>query len=354
MISLRRLFVPVMLTACALLIALQWQAAAGLRGTEALADYFEISPYATMMVFLMWCGLPFFRPTQYRSHVPSKAAVAIFRDRWPLLLFPFLLTPIFNASYTIAKSSIPYLFGYHWEDYCAHLDQLLFGEDPWRITHAFIGPGATRALSIVYTVGWGALFVLMGPILNFYAKSDTALRFHTARMIIWFFGGVLAAAIFSSAGPAFAQYGDPQLGVKFVPLLHSLARLLPPDDVILASQAYLRETRGNGEVFRAGGISAMPSMHVATAALYICVAWRTRFRWAAVAFWMMIWVASVHFGYHYAVDGLAGSLIAWLAWLATAPSRATSVTRSHDARRSGQAPQPAFPLQGKGAAVSAS
>ena len=316
MMTLRRLFVPAMLCACALLIALQWQAAAGLQGVEALADYFEISPYAAMMVFLVWCGLPFFRPAEYRALSPSKAAAAMLRDRWPLLLFPFFLTPVFNCSYTIAKTSIPYLFGFHWEDAWAALDQRLFGEDPWRLTHALIGPSATKVLSFVYTIGWGALFVLMGPILNFYGNCETALRFHTARMIIWFFGGALAAALFSSAGPVFADFADPQLADKYAPLVHSLSRLLPPDDMILVSQSYLRDTFGNAKVFRAGGISAMPSMHVATAALYVCVAWRSRLKWSAIIFWATIWVSSVHFGYHYAVDGLAGSLVALLAWKA--------------------------------------
>lgn len=332
MISYRRLFVPTMLCACALLIALLWERAAGLHSAQLLEDYFQIPPFAAVFVFLLWCGLPFFRPAEYRGLPPSKAALAMLRARWPLLFFPFFLSPLFNFSYTVAKSSIPYLFGFHWEGFWAQLDQRLFGIDPWRITHAYIGPGATRILSLGYTIVWGGLFVFMGPVLNFFAPTETAFRFHVARMITWFFGGALAAAIFSSAGPVFAQLGDPQLGGRYLPLVHSLAKLLPSDDMILQSQDYLLRTYGNYEVFRAGGISAMPSMHVATAALYVCIAWGSRWQWLALAFWAVIWVSSVHFGYHYATDGLGGSLIAWLAWKATAPAKAKLMIAAPDLR----------------------
>ena len=337
MLSYRLLFFPAMLCACALLIALLWGRAAGLHNADLLGDYFQVSPLAAVLVFLLWCGLPFLRPSEYRGLPPSQAAVDMLRARWPLLLFPFFLSPLFNFSYTVAKSSIPYLYGFHWEAFWAGLDQRLFGTDPWRLTHAFIGPGATRILSICYTIVWGGLFVFSGPVLNFFAPVETALRFHIARMITWFFGGALAAALFASAGPVFAQFGDPQLGGRYLPLLQSLATLLPSNDMILESQAYLRETYGNYEVFRAGGISAMPSMHVATAALYVCVAWGSRWQWPTLAFWAVIWVSSVHFGYHYATDGLGGSLIAWLAWKAAAPAKAGLVIPTPDLQ-----PSPVF------------
>jgi hypothetical protein len=133
-------------------------------------------------------------------------------------------------------------------------------------------------------------------------------------MMVWMFGGVVAASFFSSAGPVFAQISDLEVARQYEPLLRSLNTLMPPDDLILKSQAYLLGSHGQDLVVRAGGISAMPSMHVATAALYVCLAWGTKWRNPALMFWAIIWIASVHFGYHYASDGLVGSLIAWLSW----------------------------------------
>ena len=64
------------------------------------------------------------------------------------------------------------------------------------------------------------------------------------------------------------------------------------------------------------GISAFPSMHVATATLFALAARRMHpglFALAAI-FWAMILLGSVTLGWHYATDGYAGTLIALLMW----------------------------------------
>ena len=38
------------------------------------------------------------------------------------------------------------------------------------------------------------------------------------------------------------------------------------------------------------------------------ILWRTRLRWAAVVFWALTLVGSVALGWHYAIDGYAGTL----------------------------------------------
>ncbi len=66
------------------------------------------------------------------------------------------------------------------------------------------------------------------------------------------------------------------------------------------------------------GISAMPSMHVAVALIMVLIGWRTA-RWAGVAasaYLVVVVIASIHLGWHYAVDDAAALAGGWLVWLA--------------------------------------
>jgi hypothetical protein len=323
MSSANRLFFPALICTFASVLAILASRLTGVREVGIFSNYFLVLPQAAVLVFLFWCALPFLRPREFRALSPFQAAAALVRVRWPLLFFPFFLLPIFFASYTLAKSCIPLLFGFRWEGFLSDLDRSIFGQDPWRITHRLIGPTGSRLLSIFYTTVWSLLFVFVGPVVNFFGSVETALRFQTARMITWMGGGLVAASFFSSSGPVFAQLADPVLGLHFAPLLKSLSVLMPSTDPILMGQAYLRQSYDTLEAVWAGGISAMPSMHVATSALYVCLAWRTKWRTPALIHWAVIWTASIHFGYHYATDGLAGSLIAVTAWRISVDRRTT-------------------------------
>jgi membrane-associated phospholipid phosphatase len=71
------------------------------------------------------------------------------------------------------------------------------------------------------------------------------------------------------------------------------------------------------EVKLGAGVSAFPSMHVASATLFALTAWSTdrRFGWLMIAFLAYVQFASVFLGWHYAVDGYAsmiGTAVIWL------------------------------------------
>jgi hypothetical protein len=76
--------------------------------------------------------------------------------------------------------------------------------------------------------------------------------------------------------------------------------------------SYLAGNHGLGR-----GISAMPSMHVSIAFLFVMFSWRVSFCLgiAATAYCIVIFLGSVHLGYHYAVDGyvaIVATLIIWV------------------------------------------
>ena len=64
------------------------------------------------------------------------------------------------------------------------------------------------------------------------------------------------------------------------------------------------------------GISAMPSVHVASSTLLALYGFQHA-RWSGIAlglFAAIIMIGSVHLGWHYAIDGYFGALLAWACW----------------------------------------
>ena len=61
----------------------------------------------------------------------------------------------------------------------------------------------------------------------------------------------------------------------------------------------------------------MPSMHLGAVSIYVLAASKTRWLIPAILFWLIIFVASAYFGYHYWVDGLVAAAVAVGGWCAS-------------------------------------
>lgn len=324
----RDLLLPCAICAASFAVALGLAAAAGIGGTRILTDYLVAGLIAFYLAFLVWCFVPWLRSPQHRALPPIRAGVAVIGQRWPLLILPTLILPIFMAGFTVSKISFPFLTGYQWDGFWTAADALLFNGDPWRVTHRLIGPQGSAVLVWAYTMGWGFAIGMAMPLYALSAEPRRVVHAFSALMASWFVIGVAGATIFSSTGPVFADLVDPALGQHFAPLHQSLAALLPQGDPVLVSQHYLREAAGHREALRGGGISAMPSMHLGVCTFLVILAWRSWWRIPAIVFWLTIWVGSIHFGYHYALDGFIAAPMAWLCWRVTAPRPAPRAAAS--------------------------
>ena len=124
------------------------------------------------------------------------------------------------------------------------------------------------------------------------------------------------AIIFSSAGPCY--YGRLVEGKDiYQPLMQYLSLAKESCPVwALGTQEKLWQSYQNGGIGKVTGISAMPSMHVSIAFLFVILGWRTN-RIAGIGFSLfavLIMIGCIHLGWHYAVDGYAAIVCTWLIW----------------------------------------
>jgi membrane-associated phospholipid phosphatase len=216
----------------------------------------------------------------------------------------------------VLKGAIAVLAPFRWDLTLSHVDKALhFGHAPYEYLAGLLEyPLVVFGFNFAYNF-WFVVMVAMF-FTSAIARRDTLLRhqFILSFMLVWVLAGFFVAMGFSSAGPCyFARLG---LGDAYKPLTDALG---------LASESYpiwaltTQDMLWNGYTGASTGsigISAFPSLHVATAVLFAIYASR---RWGriGIAFWAFaatILVGSVVLGWHYAVDGYAGALLSVLIW----------------------------------------
>jgi hypothetical protein len=243
-----------------------------------------------------------------------------------------LIVMVFMYVFSNIKAAIPILNPLAWDTYFAQLDSTLhFGTQPWVWLQPLLGyVPVTYLINLNYNF-WFLVTWIMWVHFAFADKpSELRTRFFLSFFAMWAFIGGALAVWFSSAGPCF--YG--RLGFTPDPYADLMAYLRGVNEVLpvwaLPVQDELwRGYTDNSVIVR--GISAMPSMHNASALLYALAGYQvSRFAGRLLsAHAILIFIGSIHLGWHYAVDSYLAWALTLVIWFAVAPvSRWWHSTRS--------------------------
>ena len=227
---------------------------------------------------------------------------------------------LYMVGYTFIKRAIPLAVPFQWDGTFLALDQAVhFGTHPYQwlaplLNHAWI----TFALNVNYN-GW--FFVMFTCwFWQGFAKTDSELRqrFLLGFTLTWFLGTCVLGTLLSSVGPCF--YGRLIAGDDpYVPLMSWLTTAnadYPIWSLNIMDELWKNYETGTGVV---NGISAMPSMHVGTSVLFALLGFASGNRWVGwllSIFATLIFIGSIHLGWHYAIDGYAGAAVALFGWWA--------------------------------------
>ncbi len=315
-------FRPINLRVIAVMVTAPVLAAILLLGITGVPPYHFIGIAAKMLGLscfisvLIGCGYRLV--SNIRSNMNEPIAHTII---W--LVAAMLVAGITIPTFGLFKQLILPARDFPWDIQLAALDRFIFmGIDPWRLTHAWFGTFyGTIFFDRIYSI-W--LFLMFGfPPFIVVSFQNTSMR---ARLIgCWLMGWLLiggaAAWGLASAGPSyFEALVEPDK--DFAELVVRLASINQEAKAVgwtinaLDFQPLLLASYKIGIFAPAGGISAMPSVHVAMAALF-AIAGFQKARWIGLlfsAYTFLIWVGSIHLGWHYATDGVVGAMMMYALW----------------------------------------
>lgn len=230
-----------------------------------------------------------------------------------------LVLTVFGAAIMFLKAAIPQIIPFAWDPLIADLDRLLhFGTDPYRLLLPLVG-GVIPTAIINFAYHFWMVMIYFCMFLAAFSRADgprgdkgAGRIYLMAHVVIWILGGNALALVFSSAGPVYFErlgHGD-----TFVPLMAHLDQVSQLTTVWALN---VQEMVWNSYLEGANiGISAMPSMHLATSTLMALYAFHHS-RWLGrvmVGFVGIILVGSVYLGWHYAIDSYLGIAVGLLGW----------------------------------------
>lgn len=239
---------------------------------------------ATIPVLLFLIVFPIWNLRGLRALPDSPTQLILSLDWSPLPKFAFAMALMWLqfVALTWAKAMIP-VMSPMWADIpLANVEAAILTRDAWLLL-----PAPTPWLETLYFL-W-PLAICVGFVVAYFQKRETALL---AFFLCVGLLGVFGQFLLPSGGPIFFErlgFGD-----RFA--------AMPIPGKTMAVSDMLWTAYSSRSLEFAVGISAFPSIHVATTA-WMAFALR---HWMAYAYLVVIFFGSIMLGWHYALDGVAG------------------------------------------------
>ena len=274
----------------------------------------------TSITLLMFFPLYYLRIRLNGKDAPAKsikACLTYTRGRflnWTNLFEFFRILAalkIVMTIYCIIKQAIPIINPVLYDDILWKIDKFIhFGFSPTLLSLKSLS--ATTVTSFIDSTYILWYFFKIPFLITFIWFVDQKKRNHffSAYFLLWIVGGLLAV-LFPSVGPVYKYPG-------------LFAGLDIPHASALQKQLWIHynEILHHPEYFRAfvyEGVAAFPSLHVAVIALF-CIFSRELnkiFFIFMLCYTLIVQTGSVHLGWHYAIDGYFGMILAFFCYFVT-------------------------------------
>lgn len=228
--------------------------------------------------------------------VPDEPTRHLVRQDWkPHFLFGCAMALMWLqfVALTWMKAMLPLATSMWADPMLANLEASFLGTDAWRLL-----PGPNMVIEAPYTF-W-TVILCASFVGVYFRRSDNRETSLLAFFLTVGLLGTFGQYLLPSGGPVFWEkmgYGGRFLDMALT------------DNVALTA-GYLWAAYDGRALDFATGISAFPSIHVATSA-WIALAYR---HWLGYAYFLAIFFGSIILGWHYALDGIAGAVGALLCY----------------------------------------
>lgn len=247
---------------------------------------------------------------------PTRYAIRVLKERWHTLATVMVFFFIGLTAFTTYKSAIPAVVPYYADQWLADMDEWLHGDPAWKLAHRFSSEIWSLFVLKCYDVVWFAQW--FGTILYVALWSNRVgrVRYLWAHALTLVTTGTILAAALSSVGPVFYDHFAEE--TRFHGLKAAMGGI-EHSYLVRGYSDYLLTLYETGRSGFGGGISAMPSVHVALAVLNALFLSSLN-RWSGAAGWpfaALIFYGSIYTGWHYAVDGYLAAAVALTMWWLT-------------------------------------